>query len=67
MSSPSSVVQCCFKSGSGTVKSIFLYLALSYYKLEAKFRGVVDISLVGCPFVVHHKFGIMTEEVDNSL
>ena len=40
---------------------------LSDYELEFKFRGVVDISLVECPFVVHRDFGIMTEEVWNSL
>ena len=39
----------------------------SEYEVESKFRGVVDISLVECPFVVHHDFGIMTEEVWNAL
>ena len=39
----------------------------SDYELESTFRGVVDISLVECPFVVHRDFGIMTEEVGNAL
>ena len=39
----------------------------SDYELESTFRGVVDISLLECPFVVHCDFGIMTEEVWNSL
>ena len=39
----------------------------SYYELESTFRGVVDVSLVECLFVVHSDFGIMTEEVWNSL
>ena len=39
----------------------------SDYELESTFRGVVDISLVECSFVVHHDFGIMTEEVWNAL
>ena len=37
------------------------------YELEYNFRGLVDVSLVECPFVVHHDFGIMPEEVCNSL
>ena len=40
---------------------------LSDYELESTFRGVVDISLVEFPFVVHSDFGIMTEELWNSL
>ena len=39
----------------------------STYELEYKFRGLVDVSLVECPFVVHRDFGIMTEEVWNAL
>ena len=39
----------------------------SNYELEYKLRGVVDISLVELPFVVHCDFGIITEEVGNSL
>ena len=39
---------------------------LSDYKLEAKFWGVVDVSILYYPFVVHCDFGIMTEEVGNS-
>ena len=39
----------------------------SDYELESTFRGGVDISLVECPLVVHREFGIMTEEVWNSL
>ena len=35
--------------------------------MEAKLRGVFDVSLVEFPFVVHHDFGIMPEEVCNSL
>ena len=37
------------------------------YELESKFRGVVDVSLLECPFVVHSEFVIMTEEVWNTL
>ena len=37
------------------------------YELESTFRGVVDVSLVEFPFVVHRYFGIMTEEVWNAL
>ena len=33
---------------------------LSDYELESNFRGVVDISLVESPFLVHRGFGIMT-------
>ena len=40
---------------------------LSYYKLESNFRGVVDVSLVEFPFVVHRDFEIMKEEVCNAL
>ena len=40
---------------------------LSDCELESKFRGVVDVSLVELPFVVQRDFGIMTEEVGNSL
>ena len=29
------------------------------YELESTFRGVVDVSLVECPFVVHRDFEIM--------
>ena len=39
----------------------------SYYELEFNLRGVVDISLVERPFVVHCDFGIMTEEVWNTI
>ena len=39
----------------------------SDYKLEAKLWGVVDVSLVGRPFVVHRDFGIVVEEVGNAL
>ena len=39
----------------------------SYYELESTFRGVVDVSLAELPFVVHRNFGIMMEEVWNSL
>ena len=39
----------------------------SEYELESTFRGVVDVSLLESPFVVHLKFGIMTEEVWNAL
>ena len=39
----------------------------SYYELESTFRVVVDVSLVGLPFVFHRNFGIMMEEVWNSL
>ena len=35
--------------------------------MEAKLWGVVDVSLVELPFVVHREFGIVTEEVGNSL
>ena len=35
----------------------------SEYELESIFRGVVYASLVELPFVVHHEFGVMTEEV----
>ena len=34
---------------------------MSEYELEYTFRGVVDISLLECPFVVHFEFGIMTK------
>ena len=36
-------------------------------EMEAKFRGVVDVSLVEHPFLVHSEFGIMTEEVGDDL
>ena len=39
----------------------------SDYELESTFRGVVDVSLVELPFVVHRDFVIMTEEVWNAL
>ena len=40
---------------------------ISDYELESTFRGVVDLSLVEFPFVVHRDFEIMTEEVWNAL
>ena len=39
----------------------------SEYELESTFRGVLDISLVELPFVVHRDLGIMAEEVWTSL
>ena len=39
----------------------------SDYELESTFRGVVDVSLVESPLVVHRDFGIMTEELWNDL
>ena len=39
----------------------------SEYELESTFRGIVDISLVGFPFVFRCDFCIMTEEVCNAL
>ena len=39
----------------------------SDYELESTFRGVVDVSLVEFPFVVHRDFEIMKEEVCNAL
>ena len=39
----------------------------SDYELESTFGGVVDVSLLEFPFVVHRDFGIMTEEVWNAL
>ena len=31
------------------------------YEMESTLRGVVDVSLVECPLVVHHEFGTMKE------
>ena len=42
-------------------------LILSDCELEAKFGGVVDVSLVECPFVVYRDFVIITGEVGNAL
>ena len=39
----------------------------SDYEMEFNFRGVADVSLGEYPFVIHHNFGIMTEEVWNYL
>ena len=67
MSSLSSVVQCCLSSGSGTVKSIFGPRIPSNCELEAKLRGLVDLSLVERPFVAYCAFVIIREEVGNDL
>ena len=40
---------------------------LSDYELESTFRGVVDVTLVKLPLVVHRDFVTMTEELWNSL
>ena len=40
---------------------------LSDYEPESNFRGVVGASLVGFIFVFHRDFGIVTEDVWNSL
>ena len=68
LSSLSRVVQCCLTSGKWDSK-INLYgpCISSDYELESTFRGVVDIYLVECPFLVHYDFGIMREEVWNDL
>ena len=39
----------------------------SDYELESTFRGVVDVSLVESPLLVHRDFVIMTEELWNDL
>ena len=39
----------------------------SDYELESNLRVGVDIYLAECPLVVHHEFGIITEEVWNAL
>ena len=36
-------------------------------EMESKLWGIVDVSLVEPPFVVHCDFGIMTEEVGNAI
>ena len=36
-------------------------------KPEAKLWGIVDVSFMEIPFVAHGDFGIVTEEVGNSL
>ena len=46
---------------------IYLSGITSDYELESTFRGVVDVSLVESPFVVHRDLGIMTQEVWNVL
>ena len=39
----------------------------SDYEMESNLRWVVDVSFVESPLVIHHNFGIMTEEVWNAL
>ena len=39
----------------------------SDYELESTLREVVDVYLVEWPLVIHRDYGIMTEEVFNTL